>query len=280
MRLTCTSFSFPLLSFEDACRAVALLGIPAVDLGAHAGGGHLEPDAIEGQPEATAERARRALGAAGLAAADLFPTFGHGFRDRPVNHPDPAVRAANAARFRSFVALCRATDCPGITLLPGVPWDEIGEVRSFDLAAEVLRGYVAVAADAGLRLSVEPHLESIAEAPERAAALVAAVPGLRLTLDYSHFLAAGLPPERVHPLVPLAGHFHARQAAPGTLQSPAHQGTLDFADIVRRLRAAGYDGALCVEYTWQTWRGCNNVDVVSESLLLSDELTRAMSGDA
>ena len=46
MELTCTSFSFPLLSFEDACRAIALLRIPCVDLGAHAGGGHLEPDQI------------------------------------------------------------------------------------------------------------------------------------------------------------------------------------------------------------------------------------------
>ncbi len=64
MELTCTSFSFPLLSFEEACRAVALLRVPAVDVGAHAGGGHLEPDEIEGRPAATAERVRRALAAA------------------------------------------------------------------------------------------------------------------------------------------------------------------------------------------------------------------------
>lgn len=278
MELTCTSFSFPKLSFEDACRAIALLGIPAVDLGAHAGGGHLEPEVIEERPAVVADRVKRALDAAGLRAADLFPTFGHGFRDRPVNHPDPAVRAANRRRFEAYAILSQAVGCPGITLLPGVPWDELGADGSFNLSVATLTEFAAIAGEAGLRLSVEPHLESVAEAPEQALALVEQTPGLRLTLDYSHFVAQGLPPERVHPLVPHAGHFHARQAAPGFLQTSQRLGTLDFADIVGRLRTAGYDGYLCVEYTWQEWRGCDNVDVISESIVLRDALRGYLRG--
>jgi sugar phosphate isomerase/epimerase len=272
MELTCTSFSFPLLSFEDACRMISLLGISAVDLGAHAGAGHLEPEEIEDQTAAVIERVKRATGEAGLRSADLFPTFGRGFRDRPVNVPDEATRAANESRFHAFVDLARAAGCSGITLLPGVPWDELGPEGSFELSCEVLAEYVAIAHDAGLRLSVEPHLESIVEAPERARELVERTIGLQLTLDYSHFLAQELPPDRVHPLVQHAGHFHARQARPGALQSPEREGTLDFRDIVKRLKAADYDGYLCIEYTWQEWRGCNNVDVVSESILLRDKL--------
>ncbi len=68
------------------------------------------------------------------------------------------------------------------------------------------------------------------------------------------------------------GHFHARQGALGLLQAPDGEGTIDFADIVRRLREAGYDGYLCVEYTWQDWRGCNRLDVLSESVILRDRL--------
>src|SRR5438093_156743 len=75
-----------------------------------------------------------------------------------------------------------------------------------------------------------------------------------------------------HPLIPYAGHFHARQGAPGMLQAPHDQGTIDYADIVRRLSQAGYAGRLCVEYTWQEWRGCNRLDVVSESIILRDQL--------
>ncbi len=266
------SFSFPLLSFERSLRQIALLEIGAVDLGAHLGGPHLQPDRIEADPPGEADRVRRAVDAAGLRVADLFPTFGHGFRDRPVNAPDPATRAANRRRFAALVRFCRAAGCPGITLLPGVVWPELGPERSFELACTGLSELVEDGRAAGLRVSVEPHLESVVEEPERALALVEAVPGLQFTLDYTHFIAAGIPAERVHPLIPHVGHFHARQGAPGLLQAPDGEGTIDFADIVRRLREAGYDGYLCVEYTWQDWRGCNRLDVLSESVILRDRL--------
>jgi len=272
MELTCTSFSFPLLSFERSLRQIALLDIPNVDLGAHAAGRHLRPDRIEADPRREAEAVRTAADAAGVGIADLFPTFGHGFRDRAANSPDRATRDANRRRFRAFVQFCQQAACPGITLLPGVIWDELGPEQSLTLAREALTDLVEMGRSAGLRVSIEPHLESVVEQPERALELVRAVPGLQLTLDYTHFIAAGIAPERVHPLIPYAGHFHARQGAPGMLQAPHDQGTIDYADIVRRLSQAGYAGRLCVEYLWQEWRGCNRLDVVSESIILRDQL--------
>jgi sugar phosphate isomerase/epimerase len=276
MELTCTSFSFPLLPFETSLRQIALLEIPNVDLGAHADGPHLKPDRIEANPLREADLVTRAVDAAGIGVADLFPTFGEGFRDRPVNTPDPTIRAANRRRFEGFVEFCRRAECPGITLLPGVVLPELGEERSFELSREALTVLVEIGRSAGLRVSIEAHLESVVEEPERALALVEAVPGLQLTLDYSHFIAAGIPVERVHPLLPHAGHFHARQAAPGHLQRPRRLGTIDFADIMRRLSELSYPGAICVEYTWQEWRGCNTEDVVSESVLLRDELKQIL----
>jgi len=272
MELTCTSFSFPLLPFETSLRQIALLDIPNVDLGAHADGTHLRPAEIEANPTRQADRVSRAVDAAGIGIADLFPTFGMGFRDRPVNTPDPEVRAANRRRFQAFVEFCKRTDCPGITLLPGVVWPELGQESSFELSRVALTELVEIGRSAGLRVSVEAHLESVVEQPEQALALVEAVPGLQLTLDYSHFIANGIPAERVHPLLPHAGHLHARQAAPGHLQRPRREGTIDFGDIVRRLKEIGYSGRICVEYTWQEWRGCNTEDVVSESVMLRDEL--------
>ncbi|HEX5502130.1 MAG TPA: sugar phosphate isomerase/epimerase [Thermomicrobiales bacterium] len=277
MELTCTSFSFPLLPFERSARVIALLGLRYVDLGAHVEGTHLQPERIEADPRGEAARAREAIAAAGLGASDFFPTFGHGFRDRPVNTPDPAMRDANRRRFAAFVEFCAAVGCPGMTLLPGVIWDDLGPERSFDLAVEALAEFVRDGHAAGLRVGVEPHLESVVEEPERALALVGAVPGLQFTLDYSHFVAAGVAAERVHPLIPHAGHFHARQAAPGHLQTVRAEGTIDFADIVRRLQAAAYTGFLSIEYTWQEWRDCNRLDVLAESALLRDELRAATS---
>jgi sugar phosphate isomerase/epimerase len=278
MRLSCTSFSFPLLPFETSLRQIGLLDIPNVDLGAHADGNHLHPARIEADPLGEADAVRRATEIAGIGVADLFPTFGVGFRDRPVNTPDPAMRAANRTRFRAFVEFARLVGASGITLLPGVVFEELGPERSFELSCQALAELVEIGREAGLRVSVEAHLESVVELPERALALVQAVPGLQLTLDYSHFVAGGIPVERVHPLIPYAGHFHARQAAPGHLQRAHDCGVLDFGDILRRLAGAGYDGYLCVEYTWQEWRGCNTEDVVSETILLRDQLRSLAAG--
>lgn len=279
MDLTCTSFSFPRLAFEKSLQVIALLGIEAADLCAHMGNPNdLHGSEIEADTDGQIERVKRAVGAAGLAIADLYPTFGVGFRDRAVNTPDPATRAANRRTFAALVRLSKAVGCPGITILPGVIWEELGPDRSFDLAVEALTELVQEARSAGLRLSVEPHLESVVEPPERAVALAEAVPGLRFTLDYTHFIAAGLPPERVHPLIPHTGHFHARHGAPGQLQCPSSESTIDYRDIVGRLKAAGYPGYLCVEYTWQEWRGANRLDVLSESAILRDQLREYLAG--
>jgi sugar phosphate isomerase/epimerase len=276
MELTCTSLSFPLLTFAEAARVIALIGIPNLDVGAHEGGCHVQPSEVEANPGRVADEIRRAVDVAGLGVSDFFPTFGHGFRHRPVNAADPAEREANLGRLRAIISVCRDIGARGITLLPGVVWDELGPERSFDLAVGELRRLVPVVHDAGLRLSVECHLESIAEAPDKALALVQAVPGLKLTLDYSHFLAQGYQPADIHPLVPHAGHFHARQARDGLLQANHWEGTLNFPDIVARLKGANYPGDLCVEYTWQEWRGANNVDVLSESILMRDILKASL----
>ena len=270
--LTCTSFSFPLLSFERSLQAIALLEIPKVDVGAHEGASHIQPSEVEADPVAVADRIRRAAEAARLTVSDFFPTFGHGFRDRPVNTPDPLTRGSNATRFKAIVQCASAIRAGGITLLPGVVWPELGPERSFDLSVSALTELLPIAGDEGLRLSVEAHLESVAESPTLAGQLCEAVPGLKLTLDYSHFVAGGHSAESVHPLVRHAGHFHARQAGPGRLQAGAKDGSLDFADIVGRLQGSGYVGDLCVEYTWQEWRDCWHQDVVSESIVLRDQL--------
>jgi sugar phosphate isomerase/epimerase len=74
MELTCTSFSFPLLSLAQSMRVIALLDISSVDLGAHLGGSHLQPDRIEANPVQQADEVKRITEQAGLGIADLFPS--------------------------------------------------------------------------------------------------------------------------------------------------------------------------------------------------------------
>jgi sugar phosphate isomerase/epimerase len=256
---------------------IAALELPAVDVGALKGYAHLDPDDLEGDPAAIAARIRRAAASNGLLVSDLFPSFGAGFDDRPLNDPRAGVRAANRRRFLAFIDVARRCGSAGMTLLPGVIHDDLGPQGSLELSAEVFRDYVALATDAGLRLSFEGHMGSVAESPARALALMDLAPGLKITLDYSHFVALGYTESEIDPLMVRTGHFHFRQARPGRVQVGQAEGVLDPVQVVRRLQAAGYDGFFTIEYTWQDWEGCKNVDTIAETVLVRDQVRSLLS---
>jgi sugar phosphate isomerase/epimerase len=117
---------------------------------------------------------------------------------------------------------------------------------------------------------VEAHVGSVAPSPREALRLVQQVPGLTLTLDYTHFTRRGVPDSAIEPLVPFASHFHARGARKGRLQAPLKHNTIDYARILRAMKASGYRGFVGLEYVWIDWEHCNEVDNLSETVLLRD----------
>jgi sugar phosphate isomerase/epimerase len=128
-----------------------------------------------------------------------------------------------------------------------------------------------------LVFSVEAHVGSIAPEPAEALRLVQAVPGLTLTLDYTHFTRSGLPDSAIEPLVARASHFHARGARKGRLQARLLDNTIDYARVLRAMRKTGYSGYVGVEYVWIDWEHCNEVDNLSETIQLRDFLRAHMS---
>ena len=71
---------------------------------------------------------------------------------------------------------------------------------------------------------------------------------------------------------PLASHFHARAARPTRLQAPLKENTIDYAAILRSMGQSGYSGWIGLEYVWVDWEHCNEVDNLSETILLRDHL--------
>jgi sugar phosphate isomerase/epimerase len=275
--ISCASFSFPLLSLAESARVVKACGFSALDVCGHAGYGNFDAAVIEADPGGFIRLLHEIGKETDLTYTDLFVTFGKGFADRPVNSPDATIRRENRQRFTTMVRVCRECGIPGITLLPGVIHEGLGLQGSLEQAAAALGELVGIAQEAGLRLSVEPHVGSLLARVTPTVQLLELTPGLTLALDYSHYLAAFEPVDRIHQLLPAAGHLHARQAAPGRVQMSHRTGTLDFADILRRARAAGFAGSIAVEYTWQEWERCNEVDTISESILLRRELEQALT---
>jgi sugar phosphate isomerase/epimerase len=162
-RLSCAHSAFPRLSLAGSLDVIRDLHFRAVDVCVFAGYEHLPPDAVVADPAAYADATLELL--EGLSVSDVFVIFGTEFSTLAVNHPDPTVRAESFEAFQQVLDFALRIGSPGITVLPGVGFDGVVAERSRRLAAEELERRREVAGEAGLRLSVEPHVGSIAETP-------------------------------------------------------------------------------------------------------------------
>jgi sugar phosphate isomerase/epimerase len=278
VRLACGDHSFPLLEHEQVCDLVRMLGMDAIDIGLMGNRSHVRPENIRGDIAGWAGRISERVRSRGLEIADVFLIPWTDFAVMAPNHPDEAERARAAELFRDVLDFTVRVGAGGMTMLPGVPFAGEDTEVSFDRASRELAWRVAEAHARGIRLSVEPHNESIVEEPADALRLVEATPGLEITLDHTHFVSRGHDELEGDPLIPHTRHFHARCGCDGRLQARMQENTIDFERIVRKLRDEDYDGYLAVEYVWTEWGRCNECDNVSETVLLRDRLRAALSG--
>jgi len=261
-RISCSEYSFPAVSGQrERIGMVALLGFELVDVALFLpDGGDLVAD-----PAGVAAGLRAALTEHGLATEDLFLAVGETVEDIAPNQRDRSLRERRRREFSAAVRVAEELGIRGLTVLPGVTWAEDPAV-SWAVCVEELSWRVEQAAAAGVETRIEAHAGSIAPVPELTARLCGDVPGLRLTLDLSHFELQSVTLDRMLTLVPLAGHLHVRGAKPGAIQVRWNDNETDLAALVAALGAAGYAGAYCVEYVpMPKWR-CDEVDVVTEAL--------------
>ena len=139
-----------------------------------------------------------------LRVSDVFLQVGPEPSIAAANDPDPRVRMRNRKIFMLALDLCSALDCAHLTGLPGVRHPDIAEADDLARAREVAAWRQHAASDAGVKYAIEPHIGSICSDVASARAFIESVPGLTLTLDYGHFVAAGTPCTEIHPLLPFA----------------------------------------------------------------------------
>lgn len=247
VRIAGATFSFGDLTLEASAKVLQEIGFDLADVGAGWDGyQQVPPQEAADDSEGQAERLRRVMGERGLGVSELFLMhFG-----KPVNHPDPGVRAWTRGMFDGITTFARKAGFESVMLIPGHVHEELGQTpdEAFDTSVSALQEMVAVAEGKDLRCNVEPCVGSIAQRPADAIRLVRAVPGLGLTLDYAHQVQLGLGHDEIETLHPYARHFHAKQSAPGVFQARPDEGVIDFRRVLRKLRADGYDGVVCVEF--------------------------------
>jgi sugar phosphate isomerase/epimerase len=275
LNLSCTDFSFPLLAHDRTLALIALLGFRGVDIGLFEGHGHLKPSRELTKPARNGAALKRKLAAHGLRAADIFLQIHSDFAEFAVNHPDAKRRKFARERFLRTLDYANAAESKHITILPGVVFENESRAASVFRSTDELAWRVSQSQVAKLQLAVEPHVGSLMGTPERALDLVKRVPGLGFTLDYAHFTRAGISDTRIEPLTKFATHLHARAARDGRLQSSLKKNTIDFSRMLAALNKNKFAGWMALEYVWIDWEHCNEVDVISETISLRDQLVCA-----
>ena len=279
LRLACADFTFPLLEHHHALQLISMLGFSGVDVGLFEGRSHLWPSREFEDVAGNGARLRAALEDLGLVAADIFLQLDPDFVPYAVNHPEAARRAQARDRFEQTLDYAAAGGAGHITVLPGAHFEQESVEDSLARAAAELAWRVERATTYGLVLGAEAHVGSIAPDPATALDLVGRVPGLTLTLDYTHFARAGLPDAEVEPLLKHASHFHVRGAREGRLQVNFDQNTIDYQRVFRAMQETGYAGWVGIEYVWQEWERCNESDNLSETVRYRD-LFRSLAAEA
>ncbi len=274
MKLSVCTWSFEALPLDGAlavCQAMGFKSIATSGFSAR-GRSSLDPDEVGSDPQKAADQLRPLLDKYGLYVVDFFVQFASSFYGRSMNEPDPVARQKNLESLKGIVKFCQRLKIPVITVLPGMDHPGVDHEKNFEVAGETFRKALQITGDGGIQLCFEPHMQSLTDTPERALELIERTPGLKATLDYSHFILQYIEPERIHKLIPHTGHFHIRPARDGKLQTRHAEGTIDFVDIIGRLKAANYEGSLAVEYVYGAWFDANNVDTLTETVATKNAL--------
>ncbi|MFQ3567036.1 MAG: sugar phosphate isomerase/epimerase [Aggregatilineales bacterium] len=262
------TWSFHDLTLLEAFGTIARLGFRWVDIGS---GPNLNALKAAANPERAADEINADLALYDLAVSDLYLLLPR------ICSEDEERRSKERELFSALLPLAQAIRAPGITVSPGLATptavDDAPATAALDRAAESLRAMLAEAQAAGLRLSIEPHLDSIAPTPEQALALLAAVPGLELTLDWADLTYQNFTHEQIAALLPHARHLHIRQTARRQLQSTFERGRIDLRRFIDELIAANYTGTICIETLNMPGRhGAVKINPLIETVRLRDAL--------
>lgn len=264
--ISCHTWAFNDLTLPEALGTIARMGFRYVDIGS---GTNLNAVRAAERPQAVAREIRDDLDMFNLRVADLYLMLPR------ISIDNEEKRQGELTLYRALLPFATALGTPGITLSPGLA-HPAEDVEAQDRTVAALREIVRLGKAAGLRVSIEPHLDSMAPTPEAALKILQQVSGLEITLDWAHMICQGIREKDILALLPHTRHVQLRQAARRKLQTPFDKGSLNAESVLAALSEAGYQGVIGVEYMKTVgWHGMADVDSITESARMRDALRDA-----
>lgn len=271
--LSCADFAFPLVPHDVSLYLISKIGCKGVDVGLFENRSHLQPSDQFIDVKKSALQLKDRLQHYNLAPSDVFLQAELDMTVYAANHIDANRRRHARDLYLKALEYAQYLECGHLSALPGVTFPEEEYEASFARCVEEHMWRVEEAKKAGIAFGVEAHVGSVVNTTDKAMALLQSTPGLTLTLDYSHFVRQKEPDEAADKLLPYASHFHARGARSGHLQTSLAENEIDFARVLRKLAAIGYEHWICVEYAWTpNWEDCGRNDNISETVLTKRHL--------
>lgn len=271
-KLSSPDFAWPLMDHLHVLDHIVALGIDAVDVGVLPGRSHVTPETVLKGNLAHAITLRREIEDRGLRIADFFFAPEGLSPESAINQPDPRLAMRSMENFQRGVEFAKALGAPGMTINSGIHLEDETVEQSIRRSSEALKSRVDIAAQNGLALSIEGAVGTNSDTPEKVAELLNRVPGLSLTLDYSHFVFADIPGLLIDDFIGDARHFHFRGAGSGRMQTDFATNEVDYSRIVRMIQASSYTGYICIEYVWTSVWDCNRTENTMETILFRDFL--------
>lgn len=263
IEFSCHTWAVSDLTLTEALGTIARLGFRYADIGS---GPNLNAPRAAADPLRAAAEIKGDLALFNLKLSDLYLLLPR------ISLADDDKRQKDLDLYRALLPFAQALGTPGITLSPGLA-HPAADADARDRTVAALREMLRLGQDAGLRVSVEPHADSMAQTPDDALRLLKDVPGLALTLDWAQLVAQGAAEADIRTLLPHTRHIQIRQAAKGKPQTPFEGGRVDAARVLDALYHADYRGVVCVEY--MNAPGFAPVDALFESARMRDALRAA-----
>ena len=274
IELGCHYVSFQQCTVLEAAKIIQALGFSRMDLGTYSP--DFDPVFIADHVDQEISRFLQIANETSMMFIDALSGLWPGVikSEEPLegNHRSPQYRERYHSILAGFFDFAEGIGLEGVTLESGVYREKELPDVSFSRAVEELSWAVNLGKKHKLKIRIEPHVGSVVWHPELALKIVKLVPGLTLTLDHSHFVFYGLPYEQSAVLYPYTSHLHARQAKSGHLQCHTVDGSIDFQRVITDLKESQYTGTICLEYVHSPWFGLDNVDCISETCILRNEL--------
>lgn len=255
MRLAFSTNAYMRFPFAEAAARIQSFGYGGLELMAdvpHAWPAGLLPGTKDG--------IRQAMQDTGLAFSNVNAFMMNAINDyrQPYWYPsfiepDEGYRRVRIDHTRRALSLCAELGGPHITTEPGGPLAP-GQSRqqAIDLFVEVLKPLAEHAHDVGVLLLIEPEPGLLIETTDEYLEVAERVnaPSIGLNFDVGHaFCMSEDLPRQIAKMAPHTRHYHLEDIAATRVHHHMVPGTgaIDFAEVIRAIKATGYDGWLTVE---------------------------------